>query len=125
MLILKNIDVIIIKDQDDNVKMQRYDNSDYLLRSLCLLKLGEGEAALQDVQMAINAGYPKENRFRLLSYHVDNVHDGGEDNHSDDPISYTRQKIICEIWTKIQKRWMAQKYRKSHKRWKKCKSHKQ
>ena len=44
-------------------------------------------------------------------YHVDNVHDGGEDNHSDDPISYTRQKIICEIWTKIQKRWMAQKYR--------------
>ena len=31
-------------------------------RSLCLLKLGEGEGALQDVQMAINAGYPEENR---------------------------------------------------------------
>ena len=35
-------------------------------RSLCLLKLGEGESALQDVQMAINAGYPEENRFSLL-----------------------------------------------------------
>ena len=67
ILILKNIDVIIIKDQGDNVTMQRYDNKDYLLRSLCLLKLGEGEAALQDVQMAINAGYPEENRFKLLS----------------------------------------------------------
>ena len=56
-------------------------------------------------------------------YHVDNVHDGGEDNHSDDPISYTRQKMVCEILTKTQKRWMAQKYRKSHERWKKYKSH--
>ena len=56
-------------DDDINVnldKMFPYDNNDdYLLRSLCLLKLGEGEGALQDVQMAINAGYPEENRFWL------------------------------------------------------------
>ena len=31
------------------------------------MKLGEGEAALQDVQMAINAGYPEENRFKLFN----------------------------------------------------------
>ena len=37
-----------------------------IFRSLCLLKLGEGEAALQDVQMAISAGYPEENRFLLM-----------------------------------------------------------
>ena len=37
-----------------------------IFRSLCLLKLGDGEAALQDVQMAISAGYPEENRFALM-----------------------------------------------------------
>ena len=37
-----------------------------IYRSLCLLKLGEGEGALQDVQMAIEAGYPQENRYRII-----------------------------------------------------------
>ena len=31
-------------------------------RSLCLLKLGQGKAALDDVLEALKAGYPEENR---------------------------------------------------------------
>ena len=31
-------------------------------RSLCLLKLGKGKAALDDVLEALKAGYPEENR---------------------------------------------------------------